>query len=111
MSIFGSKSDFSLIRRMNRELLREIIEQEVGYYKISLQDTQANIYGESLQKTFLPPVLINCSICLALSCSALSSASARQKFSDSGRSAGQQTQKGSCKATVHQSQFHLESAR
>ncbi len=60
MSIFGSKSDFSLIRRMNRELLREIIEQEVGYYKISLQDTQANIYGESLQKTFLPPVLINC---------------------------------------------------
>jgi hypothetical protein len=62
MSIFGSKHDFALIRKMNREVLREIVEQEVGYYKISLEDTQANIYGESLTKTFLPPVLINCLI-------------------------------------------------
>ena len=60
MSIFGSKNDFALIRKMNRELLREVIEQEAAYYKISLEDTQSNIYGESLHKTFLPPVLINC---------------------------------------------------
>jgi len=60
MSLFGSKNDFALIRKMNRELLREVIEQEAAYYKISLEDTQSNIYGESLHKTFLPPVLINC---------------------------------------------------
>lgn len=60
MSIFGSQNDFSLIRRMNRELLRDIIEQEAAYYKISLESTQANIYGEALTKTFLPPVLIDC---------------------------------------------------
>jgi len=60
MSLFGSKNDFGLIRKMNRELLREVIEQEAAYYKISLEDTQSNIYGESLHKTFLPPVLINC---------------------------------------------------
>jgi hypothetical protein len=60
MSIFGSKNDFGLIRKMNREILREIVEQEAAYYKISLEDTQSNIYGESLHKTFLPPVLINC---------------------------------------------------
>jgi hypothetical protein len=29
MSIFGSKHDFALIRKMNREVLREIVEQEV----------------------------------------------------------------------------------
>ncbi len=60
MSIFGSQRDFALIRKMNREVLREIVEQEAAYYKISLEDTQANIYGESLTKTFLPPVLLNC---------------------------------------------------
>ena len=60
MSLFGSQHDFKLLRRMNRELLQDIIQQEAAYYKISLTDTQANIYGESLQKTFLPPVLLNC---------------------------------------------------
>lgn len=62
MSIFGSQKDFALIRKMNRALLRDIIEQEVGYYKISLEETEANIYGEALTKTFLPPVLLNCLI-------------------------------------------------
>ena len=62
MSIFGSQRDFGLIKKMNRALLRDIIEQEVGYYKISLEDTQANIYGEATTKTFLPPVLMQCLI-------------------------------------------------
>ena len=60
MSLFGSQNDFKLIRKMNRALLRDIIQQEAVYYKISLEDTQSNIHGESLHKTFLPPVLINC---------------------------------------------------
>ena len=60
MSIFGSQRDFALIRRMNREVLQDIVQQEAAYYKFSLEDTQANIYGESLEKTFLPPVLLNC---------------------------------------------------
>ena len=62
MSIFGSQRDFALIRKMNRSLLQNIIEQEVGYYKISLEDTQANIYGEALQKVFNDPILLSCLI-------------------------------------------------
>lgn len=62
MSIFGSQRDFGLIKKMNRALLRDIIEQEAAYYKISLEDTQANIYGEALTKTYLPPVLLDCLI-------------------------------------------------
>ena len=62
MSIFGSQRDFGLIRKMNRALLQNIIEQEVAYYKISLQDTQANIYGESTQKIFNDPILLGCLI-------------------------------------------------
>jgi hypothetical protein len=60
MSLFGSKKDFALITKMNRALLRDIIEQEVGYYKISLEETFANIYGESLEKVFNDPVLLQC---------------------------------------------------
>ena len=60
MSLFGSQRDFALIRKMNRSLLRNIVEQEVGYFKISLEETQANIYGESSKKVFNEPVKLNC---------------------------------------------------
>ena len=62
MSIFGSQKDFALITKMNRALLRDIIEQEIGYYKISLEDTEANIYGEALKKVFNDPLLLECLI-------------------------------------------------
>lgn len=60
--LFGSNRDFNLLVNINRELLKDIIEQEVGYYKLSLDDTQANIYGESLEKIYLNPVKLNCLI-------------------------------------------------
>ena len=63
MSLFGTARDASLIRHINRELINNIIEQQVGYYKIDLAKTTSNIYGESNgQKIFFNPVLINCLI-------------------------------------------------
>ena len=62
MSLFGSKKDFRLLTKMNRELLQDIIEQEVAFYKVSLEETQANIYGESSEKTFYDPVILQCLI-------------------------------------------------
>ena len=62
MSIFGSQRDFGLITKMNRALLRDIIEQEIGYYKISLQDTEVNIYGESSEKIYYSPLIMQCLI-------------------------------------------------
>jgi hypothetical protein len=58
--IFGSQRDFKLFNHISRELLRDVIEQEILYYKFSLQDTLTNIYGESLEKTFQTPVKLNC---------------------------------------------------
>jgi len=60
--LFGSNRDFSLLTQISRELLQDIIEQEVGYYKFSLENTQANIYGESVDKVFRNPVKLNCFI-------------------------------------------------
>jgi hypothetical protein len=63
MSLFGTSRDFSLIRHINRELINNIIEQQVGYYKIDLEKTTSNIYGESNgKKIYNDPVLINCLI-------------------------------------------------
>ena len=60
--IFGSQRDFNLITGINRELLSDVIEQEILYYKFSLEQTSANIYGESTQKVFWEPVKLNCLI-------------------------------------------------
>lgn len=63
MSLFGTNRDVSLIRHLNRELINNIIEQQVGYYKIDLAKTTSNMYGESNgQKIFYNPVLVNCLI-------------------------------------------------
>jgi hypothetical protein len=63
MSLFGTARDASLIRHIGRELVNNIIEQQVGYYKINLAQTTTNMYGESNgAKIFYDPVLVNCLI-------------------------------------------------
>jgi len=63
MSLFGSARDASLIRHVNRELINNIIQQQVGYYKLDLSQTTTNMYGEANgSKTYYNPVLINCII-------------------------------------------------
>jgi hypothetical protein len=60
--IFGSTRDFNLLTHIGRELLKNVIEQEVLYYKLSLEDTNVNIYGEGLQKVFSTYTKLNCLI-------------------------------------------------
>jgi hypothetical protein len=47
---------------IGRELLHDIIEQEILYHKISLEDTDVNLYGESLSKSYWTAVKLNCLI-------------------------------------------------
>jgi len=60
--LFGSNRDFDLLVNINRELIKDIIEQEILYHKLSLEDTDVNLYGESLQKSFWNAVKLNCLI-------------------------------------------------
>ena len=62
MSLYGENRDVSLFRHLNRELINNIIEQKVGYYKINLDKTPINMYGESAKKIYNDPVLLNCLI-------------------------------------------------
>ena len=58
--MFGRQRDVSLFRHINRELLWDIVTQQIGYYKYKLESTRTNIYGEALEKFFIDPVLLNC---------------------------------------------------
>ena len=62
MALFGSARDISLIRRLNKELINEIIDTEVYYYKPVLDESLVNLYGESKDKVFYNPVKIPCLI-------------------------------------------------
>ena len=60
--LFGSNRDFDLFVSVNRELLKNIVEQEILYYKLSVNNTSVNRYGEALQETYLEAVKLNCLI-------------------------------------------------
>ena len=62
MSLFGSSRDIATFKIFARELVEDVISQEIGYYKIKLGDTVVNVYGESTKKYFIGPVLIPCLI-------------------------------------------------
>ena len=62
MPLFGGNRDISLFRTMNKELINDIIQTEVGFYKFVLQDSAINVYGESENKVYYEPMLIPCLI-------------------------------------------------
>ncbi len=63
MALFGSSRDISMFRKVNNELLEDVIQQEVDYYVLSLQNTKANQYGEADQgKAYYKPVRLTCLI-------------------------------------------------
>ena len=60
--LFGSSRDFNLMTKLSRELIKDVVEQEVLYHKISLEDTDVNLYGEAMQKSYFNAVKLNCLI-------------------------------------------------
>ncbi len=62
MPLFGGARDISLFRTMNKELINDIIQTEIGYYKFVLPDSETNVYGEAENKIYYEPLLIPCLI-------------------------------------------------
>ena len=62
MALFGSARDASLVRHLNRELINELIDMEIGFYKLSPQDSNVNLYDETENKVYYQRLAINCLI-------------------------------------------------
>ena len=60
MALFGGSRDISLFNSISKELINDIIQSEVGYYKFALEKTTSNVYGESQGKVYYEPVRIAC---------------------------------------------------
>jgi hypothetical protein len=62
MALFGGSRDISLFHNLNKELINDIIQTEVAYYKFALEQTKVNVYGEAPGKNFFEPLKIACLI-------------------------------------------------
>ena len=45
--MFGRSRDVSLVNKLNRELLGNVITQQATFYKYKLEETKVNLYGEA----------------------------------------------------------------
>jgi hypothetical protein len=60
MAMFTGQRDVSLIRKLNRELMGNIITQQCALYQFKLEETKVNIYGEAAgEKYYDGPFLFN----------------------------------------------------
>ena len=60
--IFGSTHDAKLMLHIRRELLHDIVEQEILFYKAYAPNSVSNIYGEAPKKAWLAPIHLTCLI-------------------------------------------------
>ena len=57
--MFFGKKERDLVKQVNDELVERVVGQQVLYYPISLEHTNFHsLYGEAIEKTFLPPVRV-----------------------------------------------------
>ena len=59
---FVPQKEFDLINAMNEELIDEIVGQSVDIYKVNIDNTNENIYGESTTKYYDIGFRVNCLI-------------------------------------------------
>ena len=59
---FVPQKEIDLIDSMNEELIDEIIGQSVDIYKVSIDNTDENVYGESTTKYYEVGFRVNCLI-------------------------------------------------
>jgi len=57
--LFLGKKERDLVKQVNDELIEKVIGQQILYYPIDMERTDFNnLYGEAIEKTYLPPIRI-----------------------------------------------------
>ena len=57
--LFFNEKERNLVKQVNDELIERVIGQQILYYPIDVERTNFHsLYGEAIQKSFLPPVRV-----------------------------------------------------
>jgi len=57
--LFLGKKARDLVKQVNDELIEKVIGQQILYYPVDLETTNFHpLYGEAIEKTYLPPVRV-----------------------------------------------------
>jgi len=57
--LFLGEKERNLVKQVNDELVEKVIGQQILYYPIDMDTTNFHdLYGEAIEKTFLPPVRV-----------------------------------------------------
>jgi hypothetical protein len=62
MALFGGKRDAKLVASFNAELLNAVVDTEIEFFKLLVESSNSNIYGESTNKSYNASILIPCLI-------------------------------------------------
>ena len=62
MALFGTQRDAKFLASINRELINSIVDTEIEFYKLVVDTTESNIYGESDSKSYYDSILLPCMI-------------------------------------------------
>jgi hypothetical protein len=62
MALFGGKRDAKLVASFNAELLNAVVDTEIEFFKLIVESSNSNIYGESESKSYFNSILIPCLI-------------------------------------------------
>ena len=58
MALFGTQRDAKFLASINAELLNAIVDTEIEFYKLLIEQSDSNIYGESTSKAYYESILI-----------------------------------------------------
>ena len=62
MALFGGKRDAKFLASINSELLNAIVDTEIEFFKLIVESSDSNMYGESEGKSYFDSILIPCLI-------------------------------------------------
>ena len=62
MALFGGIRDAKFLASVNAELLNAIVDTEIEFFKLIIESSDSNMYGESTSKSYYDSILLPCLI-------------------------------------------------
>ena len=52
MALFGTQRDAKFMASINSEIMNQVVDTEIEFYKLIVEESDSNLYGESDKKSF-----------------------------------------------------------